>query len=83
MSLWYFLEIPSDKWAADKAESLVRELHHEFSDGTMRWRTSASIGIVFAPEDGNSFEILYRDSEKALYLAKEKGKGVFYISKET
>lgn len=77
-----FLEIPSDKWATDKAESLVRELHHEFSDGTMHWRTSASIGIAFAPKDGNSFEILYRNSDKALYRAKEKGKCVFCISKE-
>lgn len=41
---------------------------------------TASIGIAMSPLHGNSFEELYKKSDKALYFAKETGKDrcVFY-----
>lgn len=74
-----FITVPSREWATDKARSLIQELHHEFSDQSARWKTSASIGIAFAPEDGKIFDVLYQNSDKALYHAKEKGKDGFAL----
>jgi len=43
---------------------------------------SASMGIALSPINGDSFEELYRNSDKALYYAKKTGKDrcVFYTS---
>ena len=35
--------------------------------------------IAFAPEDGKIFDVLYQNSDKALYHAKEKGKDGFAL----
>lgn len=42
-------------------------------------KISASIGIAQYPDDGCSFEMLYKRADKALYQAKENGKGHFVI----
>ena len=38
---------------------------------------SASIGIAIAPQDGNSFEILYKKADIALYESKFNGKNQY------
>jgi diguanylate cyclase (GGDEF)-like protein/PAS domain S-box-containing protein len=44
--------------------------HHEISPG-------ASIGVVFAPTDGASGDLLLRRADMAMYRAKEAGRGTF------
>lgn len=38
---------------------------------------SCSIGIAFAPDDGKSFQELYKSADEALYIAKKTGRGRF------
>lgn len=40
---------------------------------------SASLGIAMAPEDGITFEQLYRNADKALYQAKHKGRNRYSL----
>lgn len=42
-----------------------------------RYQVSLSVGISIYPEDGNSFETLFRRADLALYTAKDKGKNRF------
>ncbi|TCP36632.1 EAL domain-containing protein [Sphingomonas sp. BK235] len=45
-----------------------------------RLRTSVSVGVAVAPEDGTDADILLRNADLALYRAKESGRGqlMFY-----
>ncbi len=46
--------------------------HHEFHPG-------ASIGVVFAPQDGADADLLLRHADMAMYRAKEAGRGTFAV----
>ena len=42
---------------------------------------SASIGVVYYPEDGKDFEQLYKHADEAMYEAKKQGKSTYRIYK--
>ena len=44
------------------------------------WHLSASIGVSFAPRQGDGFDGLYRAADAALYKSKERGKNGYTIS---
>lgn len=43
---------------------------------------SLSIGIAYVPKDGNTFGELYRNADKALYAAKNKGRSCYCFYEE-
>lgn len=49
-----------------------RSGHHDISPG-------ASIGVVFAPGDGGSGDVLLRRADIAMYRAKEAGRGTYLV----
>ena len=72
--LVFLANIPSREIIAHKAEALcgaVREaLRHQV-------KTSVSVGIAVAPDDGDNFETLYHRADIALYHVKDTGKNRF------
>ncbi len=53
-------------------EALYRIIGEDFGEGI-----GLSIGISFAPEDGEDFESLYRGADEAMYRVKQSGRGSF------
>lgn len=52
-------------------------------DGEMdNFKVTLSIGVSKYPEDGGDYDILFKKADKALYIAKEKGKNRFIIYDE-
>lgn len=45
-------------------------------------KVTVSVGVSKYPDDGDDYDILFRKADKALYIAKEKGKNRFVIYNE-
>ena len=58
------------------AKGIVSALSHPFALTDGEVHTSASIGIAFFPQDGESGEELLKNADVAMYRAKEDGRGV-------
>lgn len=55
--------------------SRVEQLFKDFRAGEyVKYSTTASIGAAVYPKDGKDFETLYKAADKALYVAKRRGK---------
>lgn len=53
----------------------ISDILAEYSD----FKVSVSIGISIRPSDGDSFQELYNNADKALYLVKQNGKRGYYF----
>lgn len=60
-------------------KTMVRTFYYEFSPNM---KVTASIGVSKYPDDGTDYEILMSKADKALYIAKEKGKNRHIIYDE-
>lgn len=56
----------------------IREIFIEALDGN---HLSCSVGAAFGPEHGTSYEELYLNADKALYVTKERGRDGFTVYK--
>jgi diguanylate cyclase (GGDEF)-like protein/PAS domain S-box-containing protein len=65
--------------AAQLAEELIASLSRSFMVGPHQLFITVSIGITFAPADGDSPESLIRNAETAMYQAKEQGKNRYRL----
>ena len=65
---------------AIKAENIRMALmqHYELQDG-MQFTVSTSIGIASYPNNGNTYDLLYKNADKALYASKQGGRNKFTI----
>nr|WP_288975621.1 sensor domain-containing diguanylate cyclase [uncultured Blautia sp.] len=57
-----------------KTEQLMENFQSSLPEEFKGCSLSVSIGIAVAPDDGTTFPVLYRKSDKALYEAKKHGK---------
>ena len=62
-----------------KATDLVRSLHEEYINGDHKVNVSASIGIALYPENGESYEELFKNADRILYDVKQHGKDGFRL----
>ncbi|MBQ7918434.1 MAG: GGDEF domain-containing protein [Lachnospiraceae bacterium] len=60
-------------------KTMVRSFYYEFSPNL---KVTASIGVSKYPDDGTDYEVLMSKADKALYIAKEKGKNRHIIYDE-
>lgn len=65
------LHTPND--AARIAEDILKRLAEPFSLGESEVHISASIGITLYPDDGQTVDVLLKNADQAMYVAKEQG----------
>ena len=63
----------------DRVNQVLEVLRKEITDGEKTVHISASIGITFAPEEGDCFNALYRKADTALYHSKQNGRNQYTI----
>lgn len=74
-----FTRISGRRHADETGRKLSNALHMQHVIGQMSWNISASIGVAISPEDGTTFESLYRRADTALYQTKKRGKDGYTI----
>ena len=67
----------SDYHAAKLAKAIIAAVSMPFTVAGSTMKAGASIGIAFAPKDGDSPETLMVNGDLALYRAKSDGRGIF------
>lgn len=68
-------EIKNAQDAAVVAQKVLRSLAEPYTIGVHEFSTTASIGIGIYPSDGEDPEVLLKNSDVAMYHAKETGRG--------
>ena len=58
----------------DKAYRLCKAIDETYSNGKSDFRITVSVGVSCFPDDGNTYDDLYRRADAALYAAKHSGK---------
>lgn len=57
-----------------KAQHMIRQIERELVTPGRLLRITVSMGIASAPHDGETYETLYENADRALYSVKSKGK---------
>lgn len=68
---------PDNDIILEKATKISEVLRKTYYDGNASYSISGSIGISKFPQDGKTYEELYKSADKALYSSKKKGKDCF------
>ncbi|MCC2095451.1 MAG: EAL domain-containing protein [Hyphomicrobiales bacterium] len=63
--------------AARLAKTIIESISQPFTISGSTMKAGASIGIAFAPKDGDNRESLMVNGDLALYRAKSDGRGIF------
>ena len=73
-----------DMGGADKvAQKLLETMKRAFQIGSHELSLTASVGIALYPNDGESFEVLYKNADSAMYRAKQEGRnGYCFFTEE-
>ncbi|MDZ7754342.1 MAG: EAL domain-containing protein [Gammaproteobacteria bacterium] len=61
------------------ADKLIHELHRGFVVNGQPLMVTGSIGISMFPDDGTDIEMLLRQADTAMYLAKERGRNNYQL----
>lgn len=81
--LVFLKDINSEEILCKKADELVVAFGRNFIGEITEYRVSGSIGIALYPQHGKSFKELFENADKAVYLAKKKGKDTYCIFNES
>lgn len=73
----------SDAMIQREAGRLVTFFRNFTAGDYVKYSATASIGAAVFPADGDSFEILYHEADKALYTAKRRGKNQLAFYKDS
>ncbi|MCM1038978.1 MAG: sensor domain-containing diguanylate cyclase [Ruminococcus sp.] len=78
-----FLKNITDAEAVRKEAKKVEDFFKDFKAGEYtKYSATASIGVAIFPEEGEDFESIYKAADRALYMAKERGKNQLAFYKE-
>lgn len=69
--------------AIDKAEDIRKAVYETYTLNENKFSISASVGVAFYNEDGNTFDELYKNADIALYVSKKNGKDKVTRYKDT
>ena len=76
-------DIQNDGDAEKVAKKISAALSQPFLVENQQTQITASIGIAFAPDDGDNLRKLMRNADSAMYRVKESGKNRYEIYEET
>lgn len=76
MILFDIIDIPS---TTEVVEKILQHLATPFMLANQEVSISASIGITFYPGDGTDREVLLRNADHAMYIAKRSGRNTFWL----
>ncbi len=65
-----------------KAKAIIKSFENCEIEGYGHHSISGSVGIAMFPEDGDCYEELYKNADKALYNSKMKGKNCYSFYRE-
>ncbi len=65
-----------------RARQLCEAINTEYRVAGEVVSTSCSVGVAIAPQHGNTYKQLYKNADKAQYLAKKAGKNNYIIFKD-
>ncbi len=67
----------------EKAKKIAEAFNNTYSGEDEEYKVSGSIGVARYPDDGSSYEDLYKSADKALYQSKMRGKDCYtFYSKD-
>ncbi|WP_372995523.1 EAL domain-containing protein [Marinobacter sp.] len=70
---------PGQHSVRDEAETIHQQFSEPFEVGEHQLKTTVSMGISVAPEDGTDFPTLFRNADTAMYVAKSDGRNTFRL----
>lgn len=74
----FMKNVPGKKIIETKSKDILKIFYQTFHGAEdVIYTVSASIGIALSPEHGKDFATLYKNSDAALYTAKNAGKNTF------
>lgn len=74
-----FVAAKDEEWITKKARELSQALDRTYEDDGLCARITASIGVAVAPKHGNTFEVIYKNADMALYQTKGRGRNGYTI----
>lgn len=75
----FLKDIDSEDFIYKKAEELVEKFKTSVKEEGSDYKVSGSVGIAKYPDHGRCFKELFINADKAVYLAKNKGKDNYCI----
>lgn len=72
----FLSDITSESEVIPRIDQLCELLKQSYTEGG---EVSCSMGIVFYPRDGETFQEIYKNADTALYQAKKDGRGKYEI----
>jgi diguanylate cyclase (GGDEF)-like protein len=75
--LVFMKDVTDRSVVSQKAEEIREGFHDLLKSISVEVEMSLSIGICMLPEDGASFDEIYKKADVALYVSKNKGKNTF------
>ncbi len=73
----FLKNISNDEIIINKAQAIAKAFQQEYVGKDNVYKISGSIGIARYPNDGRTYEELYKAADSALYQSKNKGKNCF------
>ncbi|SFC85606.1 diguanylate cyclase domain-containing protein [Clostridium uliginosum] len=79
----FLKNVDSEELILKKADDLVQAFKKIFTGENLKYKVSGSVGIARYPYDGENFNELFINADKALYSAKNQGKDNYCIFSNT
>lgn len=79
----YLKKIPDENTQQKEANKMINFFRSFQAGDYVKYSATASIGVSLYPQDGKTFEELYKAADKGVYLSKQRGKNQLAFYSET
>lgn len=75
----FIRDIPNVEFIKDKITAHLSDFEKTYRVGDVEHKISVSLGVALYPQNGSTYEELYKKADIALYMAKQSGKNVCFL----